>query len=87
LAGFQRNFVAERIQSSVQCFKNNVGLDYTNCSCKIEQGYHSIYEVFKNVLGLIYSENLNSGTLKPQFFDFHIKVKLKFSVKLVNLLF
>lgn len=61
LAVFQRNFsfVAETIQSSIQCVKNNLSLDYTNCSCKIEPAYHSFYEVFKNLSGTICSENLN----------------------------
>lgn len=70
LAVFQRNFsfVAETIQSSIQCVKNNFSLDYTNCSCKIEHGYHSFYEVFKNLLFTIYSENLYVRNLNTQFF-------------------
>lgn len=70
LAVFQRNFsfVAETIQSSIQCVKNTFSLDYTNCSCKTEHGYHSFHEVLKNLLGTISSENLNLRNLNTQFF-------------------
>lgn len=34
--------------------------------------YHSIYEVFENVLGLIYFENFKSRNLKLHFFTFSV---------------
>lgn len=70
------SFVAERIQSSIQCFKNNLGLDYTDCSCKIEHRYHSIYEVFKNIIGLIYCENLKNNHSVHSFSHFSINLFL-----------
>lgn len=73
LAVFQRNFsfVAETIQCSIQSVKNNLSLDYTDHSCKIEHGYHRFYEVFKNLLGTIYSESLNLRNLNTVFHLIH----------------